>query len=63
MKKIRMECLERNEFNCDDYHCIYYYICQEDMKEAWKDVYENIKRKKREEEKAIKTILKAFGLK
>ena len=53
----RMECLEKNEFNCEDIHCIFYKLCERDSIDAFKEEWENLKRKKQEELNAIKQLL------
>ena len=57
IEKKRKDCLERNKFDCSDYHCEHYDICGKESVEALKEEWENLERKRKEEEKAIRKII------
>jgi len=58
IEETRKNCLIKNKFSCDDYHCMHYEICKKESEEAFKEEWENLMRKRREEEEAIKEIIK-----
>ena len=60
VEKKRKGCLEENKFDCDDYHCEYYDICRKESIDAFKEEWENLRRKSKEEEKAIRKIIKSY---
>jgi len=59
VEKKRKDCLEKNRFDCDDYHCEHYDTCIKESKDALKEEWENLRRKGREEERAIRKIIKS----
>lgn len=57
----RFECNENNEFNCIDYHCMYHKVCTKESENIFREHNEYRKRKRENEKKSIKNLLKKWG--
>ena len=57
IEKKRKDCLKKNRFDCSDYQCEHYDICGKESEEAFKEEWENLERKRREEVEAIRKII------